>query len=107
MSYFQPMITFTSSMDTSAVTLDLEMMCAQGMGFWVEREQQKVWMTRGWRRICEALPGRSGARVTVSSMYTSHLPLSSVGMEMMVDLNWMKGMVDGSGDGGGKEDWMG
>ena len=107
-SYFQPMITFTSSMDPSAMSLDLEVVCAQGMDSWMERGQQKVWIARGVTMgMREALPGKPGVMVIVSSMYISYLPLTYVGMEIMVDLVWVRRMVDGSSDGDGKEYWMG
>ena len=57
--------------------------------------------------IREAFPAISGAMAMVSLIYASHLPLFSAGMEMMVDLSWVKLVFNGSGDGGGKEDLMG
>ena len=51
----------------------------------------------------DALHGISRTIAMVSLIQISHLPLSSAGMEMMVGLAWVEGMLNGNGrvEGGG------
>ena len=67
--YFQPIILFSSSITPYAVNLDVEMVCARGMGSCLDMVQQMVWMARGVAMdMRDTLPGRSGSISIVSSM---------------------------------------
>ena len=69
MSYFHPRITLTSSMASTAVSLEVETVYDHGVGSWVESGRQKVWIASGMAAAMrDALPGRSGAMAMVSSM---------------------------------------
>ena len=96
-SNIHPRSVLTSSIAPSACNLLGDIIPFRGMCSILLMGRQMVCSDRGMAASSlGALPGRSGPTATVSSRYTSHFPLSSLGIDTIVGIAAANGMSSGS-----------